>query len=313
LSSNRDRRDRDSEPPRRPDLIEPDDRQIILGLDDEDEGVPQRSGSGQQGAARRASDPIRVIAEGRSGGAGRGACLVMAGMSLVCLGIPCAIVIYVLVTGVNTIGGIFEDLVNIFRGEPESASVVSTATIVQSIRAQGTYTAFSTSLARSDVSVSVRSGLRNVCGYNASHNAEGTIEAGVDLSRLTPEDVTYNELTQTFTITLPPPQLTNCLISTITQYHISQTFCEVDEDGTRQLAQYVALTGFRDDALEAGILERAEEEMLSRLPQLFELTSGGATVRVQFSDQEPPLPATCNPSVPPDWAYNEEQDRWQRP
>lgn len=226
-----------------------------------------------------------------------------------CLAIPLLIIALALFTGVATFTGILDSIGNIFRDEPRQAVVETTRTIVTSVQSTSRLTTTQAGFVRSNVRVSIRDGFQNSCGASASHNVEGRIEAGIDLSLVTENDISYDTLTETYTITLPPAQLTNCSIPSIEQYNRSFTVCNVDWDDLRQIAQYEALTGFRDDALESDLLIRARADAQNALNNLLRPIVGNGNVEIIIRDYAPGeqtlLDSSCVPDLPLGWTYDE--------
>lgn len=216
--------------------------------------------------------------------------------------------------GLKTFGDVIDSIRDFFSTE-RTASVASTQTIVNSVQPLGQLVSINTQLARADIRVSIRQGIGNACGYSASHVAQGTVEAGVDLTGLTEDNLSYNPLTGTYTLTLPPPQLTSCRVEYIRQYDRSTNFCGVDWDEARLLAQYEALVGFRNEAIEGGILERARQEAEVVLGNFIRLTTG-RSVEIVFAstvDGQPVFGPSCTPELPPGWVYNETENDWEQP
>ncbi|NJL57292.1 DUF4230 domain-containing protein [bacterium] len=242
----------------------------------------------------------------RRGGCGWG----LAGLTG-CLGMPLLLIALALFMGVTSVSGFFDGLADLFRGSPAQATITTTRTIVTALETRGTLETVSVGLARTNVRVSVREGFQNACGYSANHAVEGTVEAGVDLSSITPDDVTYDPWTETWIITLPAPVLTSCRIDFIQQYDRSLTYCGITWDNARQLAQFTSIVDFRDEALEADILTRAGREALPTIRGL--LTSfTDANIEIRYADPDPdmPFPASCDPLPPPGWTYNPDNNTW---
>jgi hypothetical protein len=170
----------------------------------------------------------------------------------------------------------------------------------------------SAQLAKADIFVGVQQGALNACGFGANHVAQGTIEAGIDLTQITESDVSYSNAMDTYTLTLPPPQLTSCRVDFIRQYDRTTTACSVDWDEARLLANYTSLLEFRDDALEGGILNRAEQEARLVLGNFVELLTQ-SNVEINFRALDGiTMPSSCQPEVPQGWVLNSEIGQWIR-
>ncbi|MBZ0292222.1 MAG: DUF4230 domain-containing protein [Anaerolineae bacterium] len=228
---------------------------------------------------------------------------------LLVLLIPVAVAVLLGLTSVNGVLGALE---SIFRPDsaPAVARVESTQTILNSIQPLGQLVSISAQLAKADIQVSVQQGALNSCSFSANHVAQGTIEAGIDLTRVDESAISYDEATNTYTIVLPPPQLTSCRIDFIRQYNRSFTACAVDWDEARLLANYISLTDFRDEAIEGGILTRAQQETRQVVGNFVQLLTE-ANVEIVFADaNESTLPNSCMPDIPPRWALNEQTGEW---
>lgn len=248
--------------------------------------------------------------------AGIGGCLLIGGIALLVL----------VLTGVTTVGGVLVGIGSVFGLEaaPPRANVVSTRTLVSAIQPLGQLVSISSEMSISDVHVGVQQGVGNACGVSASHAVTGGVEAGIDLTGVTEDDIQYDETTNTYTITVPEPYLTSCRVDTLQQYARSFTTCATNWDELTQLARYTAITQFRDDTLEGGILTRAETEARTVLTNFLGLVTGGNVV-IQFrpaiaptaesgdiSTPESPHAASCNPAPPPGWRIDPATGGWTR-
>jgi hypothetical protein len=211
--------------------------------------------------------------------------------------------------GVNILSAIVDTARNLVN-PPTIAHVDSRGTIISGIQSIGQLVSISVQLAEPEISVGVQQGGLNACGYLAAHVAQGTIEGGIDLTQITDESIDYDPVAEVYTIYLPAPQLTSCRIDFIRQYNRSTTICNVDWDGARVIAGYKALTGFRDDALEGGILERAKIEARLVIGN-FASALNGNRVHIEFDETATTaLPASCVPPIPEGWTYLEATDEW---
>ncbi len=222
------------------------------------------------------------------------------------------IAVVVLSTGL-TLGSITQAITTALAPGPQQITVVPSQTIVNSIQPMGQLVSISVQLAKADIEVSIRQGLLGASSFTTSHVAQGTIEAGIDLTRLSVTDVRYDALSGVYTITLPPAQLTGCHVDYIRQYAYSGTILPVDRDQARQLAEHTALIEFRDDALESGILSRAEEQARLVFGNLV-ATLTGSRAEIAFNRAAlPPLPPSCEPDPPRNWSYDPATQTWTRP
>jgi hypothetical protein len=231
--------------------------------------------------------------------------------ALGCLLLLLAPIVIAVLLGVTTFGSVRESMLGIFSSAPPVANTFSTETIVQGIQPMGELVSISAQLAKADITIGIQQGVLNACGYGASHVAQATIQAGVDLTSVTASNIAYNPTTDTYTLTLPAPRLTNCRIDEIRQYDTTTTTCSVDWDEARRLAEYIALQEFRDDAIEGGILSRAEREVRIVLGNFVQLLTG-SRVEIGFSapTTAPLMDASCQPQPPAGWVQDANTGAW---
>lgn len=252
--------------------------------------------------------------DGQEQGGGCGWGLAGAGGCLALLAV--VILVPVLVGGVtfsSLLGG-FGNLFNSLSAPPE-AQITSSRTIVNSVQPLGQLVSVSAQLAKADIGVAVSQGPLNACAFSANHVAQGTVEAGIDLTLIDEADVTYDETTDTYTVTLPAPQLTSCRVDYIRQYDRSASVCVIDWDEARLLANYLALTEFRDDAIEGNVLERARRETILVITNFVAVLTG-SNVEVIFAEPEDgvtPLPPSCEPDIPAGWVFDPPTNTWIKP
>ena len=238
-------------------------------------------------------------------------CLIFSILSIGCLSLPIIILGISIVLGVTTFNNVKNGIVGIFRPQT-TANVVSTETILQSIRPLGQLVSVSAQVAKADIHVGVEQGAFNACGYGANHVAQGTIEAGIDLTQFDETQANYNALDDEYTLTLPAPQLTSCRIDYIRQYNRTTTVCRIDWDEARILANHMAIHDFVNDSLESGILERAERET-NLLIDNFVSSLTGSSVSVVFAENsEMTLPSSCKPTAPENWVFDDNKQSWQK-
>ncbi|GEM_PF-1062801 len=196
---------------------------------------------------------------------------------------------------------------------PSTAEIISGRTLVNSIQPLGQLVTISTELAQADIRVEVEQGVINSCGHSAHHVAEGVIEAGVDFTLITPDNISYTEVGNAYTITVPYPRITSCRIEYIRQYQASSNFgCSPNWDEVRVLAQHIAMEKFVEDALARGILDRAEREN-TILMQSFVTALTDAEVTIQYVNQDEAdefIPTSCQPELPPGWRFDSSLSKW---
>lgn len=217
-----------------------------------------------------------------------------------------------LLTGFLTINSLFSSIGDFF-GQPVTAQVTTTRTIINGIQPLGQLVSVSVEVAQADINVAVDSGGLNLCNHDANHVAQGALEAGVDITGLEDDDVLYDEASDTYTISLPAPNITSCRIEYIRQYERSggNPTCGYDWDSVRLLAQYEATTLFASQSIEAGILSRAEREATIAL-ETFISTLTGSNVEIMFqeTDADTVLPPSCQPQLPNGWQFDTEFNAW---
>ncbi len=233
--------------------------------------------------------------------------------SLGCVILILIIPLTLLILGVTSTSSLISSLGGVLGvGQPPKASVISSQTIVEGIQPLGQLVSISVQLAKADIRVNINQGTADACGYGASHVAQGTVQAGIDLTKIKPGDLTYDSARQTYVLTLPQPQLTSCSVDYIRQYDQSFTTCSVDWDEARLLASYMALTSFRDDAVEGGILSRAQTQTQVVLGNFVRLLTGHP-IEIDFAGPAATeVPASCSPDVPAGWSYSAANGVWTK-
>lgn len=235
------------------------------------------------------------------------------GGALGCLALLILPIVVLLLLGTITVNGLVGSVQNIFSPRPAVASVVSTQTILVGIQPMGQLVSVSTQLAKADVFVGVQQGALNACGFSANHVAQGTVQAGIDFGQITEANISYDQPSDTYTITVPPAQLTSCRVDFIRQYERSVTACNVNWDDASQLARYQVMSEFRDDALEGGVLKRAEDETRVTLSSFVRaLTGANVVINFQEPDGAAPLDPSCQPEPPQNWSFDAQTNAWLR-
>lgn len=216
-----------------------------------------------------------------------------------------------LLLGLTSVNNMLGGIGTIFNAPPPRASINTSQTLVQGIQPLGQLVSVSAQLAKADISVGIQQGVLNTCGFSANHVAQGAVEAGINLTGITEDDVRYDEASNTYFVTVPAPQVTSCRVDYIRQYDRSATACNVDWDEARLLASYTALIDFRDDAIEGGLLNRAETETRLVLGN-FIGTVTGSNVQIIFDETTQPLPPSCQPPSPTGWFIDPATGGWTR-
>jgi hypothetical protein len=130
--------------------------------------------------------------------------------------------------------------------------------------------------------------------------AVGSIEAGVNLGDLTPQDIVYDEAQSTLTLTLPPAKITNCYLNDQETYvaeRVSGLFA-ADSTVLDTESRRYALQQFLTLAQEGNILLEAQGRaatIVQEFAQSLVATSGQAITVQIVSDpiDTETLPETC--------------------
>jgi hypothetical protein len=209
---------------------------------------------------------------------------------------------------------IIESIRSIFNNN--SATVTTSETLITGIQPLGQLTSVRTQLAKANIGVNMEFGAANICKVYTKYVAQANVEAGIDLTKLTEASVQYDKENNTYTVLLPAPQLTGCYLDPMqTQEYnrLGETpVCTINADEARRLASYTALTEFRNDALESGILDRAKREADLVLTNFIGVVTG-SQVKIEFEENTMPFPQSCQPEPPDGWILNTEQNFWYKP
>jgi len=243
----------------------------------------------------------------------RSGCLWGIAGAIGCLVIALIVPITLVILGVTSLSGILGSIGTLLNvGKPTTAAVISTQTIVEGIPPLGQLVSVSVQLAKADVKVSVNTGVLAAGSYSANHVVQGAVDAGVDLTKIGPDNLGYDSATNSYTLIVPEPQLTSCRVDYIRQYDWSATLLNVDWDEARIMANYMALIDFRDDALKGGILERAEAETRLVLGNFVRAVSGHPVNIVFQKPDQPIIPPSCQPDPPQGWVYDAGGNVWYK-
>ncbi len=194
---------------------------------------------------------------------------------------------------------------------PETAAYVrSPQTIVNRIIDMGQLVTVKYEVHKTDVKVEIHQGFLNSGYYSANHLAIGAIEAGINFEAIEEDSIRLEG--DAYLLTLPAPVITSCRIEHIDQNQHSFTLLTADWDMVRQLAQADALEQFAEEVIEAGILERAEQETALRVGDFVrELTGKPTQIEFADNDGEHALPDSCKPYTPSGWVKDTD-GAWKR-
>jgi len=223
------------------------------------------------------SQPQQTIVEeiiyedgGNSGGNGCRGCLYSIGGAGGCFVILIALLVGAIAVARPAVEDAFDGLLNVVQGERVTRNI--TLPIVERIQnlqeLQTTRYNFSNII---ESSIEMPDLLAGLYGENIVLIAVGHIEAGIDLSKLTQEDVVQNE--DTLTITLPAPEILSCFLDE-QQTDVVERNRGIFAPADVQLddaARIFALRQFLTLALEDGILSDAGEQADKTIRQLVTL------------------------------------------
>jgi len=224
----------------------------------------------------------------------------------------CMIIIVGLFGGVLYLGvnQVFANFTNYFNlppiyidwGQPHEIEIPDNVYIPPVERVQALFELTTTRYNYAEVTTSQRdmpAWLSALYGDSLIMVVVGTIEAGIDVSQVTEEDIVYDEVNRTLTVTLPPPTLQSCFLDESQSYVVRRetaVFADPLDNLEDELRQRV-LVYYRDTALEEGILQDAETEARASLSELLSVLVNDETVTINivFEAQatEPVYPASC--------------------
>jgi hypothetical protein len=193
---------------------------------------------------------------------------------------------------------------------PTAVAVVDMSnTITNAVVSKGMLVTSESHQSNRNIRVNVIYGLLNANGYGASHFAEGTIFAGVDLESDLVQVTKIDD--KHYKIMLPAPQITSCSLKPLTQYDRS-TSAVANWDSALDLASYMALNEFVNTALEGGLLDDAKQSAKRVVGDLIRAVVGtDIGIEIDFHTVETPkIDDTCIAHEPLSWAYNAETAEW---
>lgn len=125
--------------------------------------------------------------------------------------------------------------------------------------------------------------------------AVGHVNAGIDLSQITAEDVSQDG--NTIIVRLPPPQLQDCFVNEQESYIASMETGVFSRSAPELVVQgrRFAVQQFRSQALEEGILNDVQAQAKTVIENFVQSLNPEAQVQVTTSPPDPnaPLPETC--------------------
>jgi hypothetical protein len=255
----------------------------------------------QQNPQRRPqlADPPYIYEEIVEEGDGRGCkgCLWGFAAAGGCFSIPIIAFIVLVLLGINTMDGIFDGIKGIFD-PPDTYTFESTNLVLERIQAMSQLT--TTRYTFSNIVESQRDlpgVLDTLYRDQLVMVVAGHINAGIDLSKLQPEDITADGAT--LIVRLPSPQLFDCFINEAQSYVVERNTGLFASESPQldQQARAFAISEFRNQALENGILNEVNLNATSTLELFLKSLpiEGDAQVQVISSapDAEAPFPPSC--------------------
>jgi hypothetical protein len=139
--------------------------------------------------------------------------------------------------------------------------------------------------------------LQGLYGQGLALVAVGHINAGVDLSQLTSQDIVYDEERNLLTVILPAPTLQDCFLDEAQSYVVTRStglFAQPSIE-LESAARRFAVQQYRDMALEDGILEEAQAHSVQVIEEFLLSVVGDVVlvVEVEPIEADAPLPETC--------------------
>ncbi len=222
----------------------------------------------------------------------RSGCAWAVGGALGCLALLLLPIIILLLAGTITVNGVVGGIQGLLN-----PPIVTTAQIVLE-RISGLSQLTSVKYNYSSLVTSQRDMpdvLQFLYGNKLVMVAVGHISAGIDLSQLTAQNVTQE--VGVLRVQLPPPTLQECFLNEQLSYVMSQdtgVFAQELPELSSEARRY-ALSQFRDNALNEGILNEANTQAQTVLTELLRATAGDVRVEVLTSPPSatPALPETC--------------------
>lgn len=201
-----------------------------------------------------------------------------------------------IVLGITTLNGVIGSFQSIFN--PQQPVVITATVMLERIQALSQLTTVRynySSLVTTERDMPPI--LAALYGERQIMVAVGHVNAGIDLSQLTPDNIVRDG--QTVTITLPPPALQDCFLNEQDSYIVSRDtgiFARPASNLDTEARRY-AVEQFRSMALEKGILNdvkiQADEVIRGLTSMLDEVSS--VNIIIPHPDPDAPLPETCAP------------------
>ncbi|MCY4020803.1 MAG: DUF4230 domain-containing protein [Chloroflexi bacterium] len=213
---------------------------------------------------------------------------------------------------VNPLIGLIPSLGSVLGVSP-SVQGSTTRTIVNGIQPLGKLVTLSVEVAHANVNVRASTSL---CGYEANHVSQSVIEAGIDISDIDEDSIRYDDDKDVFTVESPAPAITSCRNEYFDQYAKSgggtATCFDDFWDDMSIIGRHLSMERFVQDALESGILKRAENQATIVMGNFISAVTGSKVhIEYDVAPGEPRIPSSCRLDLPPGWEKDAEGG-WKR-
>lgn len=198
-------------------------------------------------------------------------------------------------------------------GMSTPTTVSDTRTIINRVVPMGELVTarYARAIADSRTEVIVRPGERGFCEQGASYAFVVEVRAGTNLAELEESDISPNEETGGYTISLPQPHLTSCTVhSGYRRYMVKEPVFESNsvgcpdyEQNFSTLGTYQAVEVVREMALTDGILEDAMNANKLTLTSFFAAITD-SSVEIIYKDETSEPDRSCTSSIPVGWLPN---------
>lgn len=169
------------------------------------------------------------------------------------------------------------------------------------------------------VNLEVRDPASLGCTYSAKHVGTGAIEAGIDLMSIAEGSIQRNLFGYPEKVIAPAPVISSCRIEEFYQYDRrggwTPTCFGNYWDEMKEIGRHLAMETFVDEALNDGILEKAERQAsLVLKAHIQDLIGGQVEIEFEAAPEEPVIPDSCQINRPENWIPHDENNKrdWKR-
>ncbi|MBN1285063.1 MAG: DUF4230 domain-containing protein [Anaerolineae bacterium] len=214
---------------------------------------------------------------------------------LVTVGCLLTVVVVAGLLGVGAIGNLFNNLL----GGPPVPIIHPTVTVLTLVQREAVLETARYNFEKV-VPVEFAQHMGGISGERLLYIGVGYVEAGVDLTGLTEDNITVDG-EQNVTIALPPAHLTSCVLNAQKSYIYQHDTGVINflyqilyqEPDLLELAEAYAIIAFRESALESGILELAQEDAEHQLRSILLAAGMRSVTFVPQVGVEPQHDETC--------------------